>query len=251
MPWDTWFPLLVLLSSLVTGIIIFPLDEAQYRLRTGLNMAGALVKLLLIGIMLVGVAYGHHYESRLPVLPGLDLTLRADSLAMLFTTLSAGLWLLTTLYAIGYLEGSPQRSRFFGFFSLCVTATMGIALANNLFTFFLFYEMLTLATYPLVVHRGTAASLRAGRTYLIYTLGGGAVLLVGVVWLYLLAGPLEFTEGGALAHLVDRRSRGEGSVGATARLVARGHGRSRASERPPARRGGGQGGRLRYRTGGL
>jgi multicomponent Na+:H+ antiporter subunit D len=199
--WDAWYPPLVLFSSLFSGIVIFFLGEQQYRTRTLLNLAGAFLKLLLIGIMLWGVAQGRHYEARLSLLPGLDLVLRADALGMFFTTLSAGLWLLTTLYAIGYLEGSPQRSRFFGFFSLCVTATMGIALANNLFTFFIFYEMLTLATYPLVVHRGTEGSLRAGRTYLIYTLGGGAVLLIGVVWLYVLAGPLEFTEGGALRQL--------------------------------------------------
>jgi multicomponent Na+:H+ antiporter subunit D len=93
------------------------------------------------------------------------LTLVGDPLALLFVTLSAVLWLLTTVYAIGYLEGSPNRSRFFAFFSLCVTATAGIALAGDLFTFIVFYEALTWATYPLVVHRGTRlARAPAGRT---------------------------------------------------------------------------------------
>lgn len=201
MNWDRWVLALVLLSSLLPGLFIFFLSEEHYRARTVMNMVGACIKLLLVGVILWGVAEGHNYEARLPLVPGLDIVLRADALAMLLATLSAGLWFLTTIYAIGYLEGSPQRSRFFGFFSLCVTATMGIALANNLLTFFIFYEMLTLATYPLVVHRGTEAALRAGRIYLIYTLSGGAVLLIGVVWLYVLAGPLEFTEGGALAYL--------------------------------------------------
>lgn len=201
MSWDSAVPLLVLLSSLLTGVFIFFLGEEQHRLRTLLNMVGAIFKLVLVGIMLWKVFHNHNYETRLSMLPGLDLVLRADALAMLFSTLSAGLWLTTTIYAIGYLEGSPQRSRFFGFFSLCVTATMGISLANNLFTFFVFYEMLTLVTYPLVVHRGTPAALRAGRVYLTYTLMGGAVLLIGIVWLYTLAGPMEFTEGGVLGRL--------------------------------------------------
>ena len=87
------------------------------------------------------------------------------ALALLFITLSTVLWLFTTLYAIGYLEGAPHRSRFFGFFSLCVTATMGIAMAGNLFTFFVFYELLTLSTFPLVVHRGTEKAMRAGTIY--------------------------------------------------------------------------------------
>jgi multicomponent Na+:H+ antiporter subunit D len=112
---------------------------------------------------------------------------------------------VTTVYAIAYLEHAPQsRSRFFGFFSLCVTATIGIALAGNLVTFLLFYEMLTLSTYPLVVHRGTAESMRAGRIYLAYTIGGGALFLVAVAWLTVLVGALDFTEGGSLSRFGDR-----------------------------------------------
>lgn len=199
--WNQAMPLLVLLSSFVTGIIIFLLKEEQHLARTVLNLIGAFAKLFLVGVMVWGVFHGHHYEIRIPVLPGLNFALRADALAMLFTALSVVLWLVTTMYAIGYLEGSPHRSRFFGFFSLCVTATMGIAMAKNLFTFFVFYEMLTLVTYPLIVHRGTSKALDAGRVYLIYTFLGGAVLLVGMVWLYMLAGPFMFTEGGALAYI--------------------------------------------------
>lgn len=194
-------PLAVLASSLVTGLVIFFLAEERHRLRSVLNLTGAVVKLVFVGVMLVGVYLDYRYEARYALLPGIDFALRADALAMLFVTLSALLWLATTLYAIGYLEGSPHRSRFFGFFSLCVTSTMGIALAGNLFTFFLFYELLTLSTYPLVVHRGTQKALVAGGVYLIYTLAGGAVLLVGVVWLYGLLGNVEFTHGGVVAGL--------------------------------------------------
>ena len=194
-------PVLVLASSFVPGLFIFLLPESRTVLRSALNLAGAVVKLALIVVMLAGVAAGQDYEFRYRMLPGLDLVLRADALALLFVTLSASLWLLTTLYAIGYLEDAPNRSRFFGFFSLCVTSTVGIAMAGNLLTFFVFYEMLTLSTYPLVVHRGTPDALRAGSIYLAYTLGGGAVFLVGVVWLYSLAGQVEFAHGGAIAHL--------------------------------------------------
>ena len=190
---------LVLSSSLVTGLAIFSLPEERHRLRSALNLAGALVKLVLIAIMLWGVFNEQQYETRYQILPGIDFVLRADALAMLFVALSAVLWLFTALYAIGYLEGSPHRSRFFGFFSLCVTSTMGIAFAGNLFTFFLFYELLTLSTYPLVVHRGTDKALRAGNIYLGYTLAGGAVLLVGIVWLYSLFGNVEFAHGGVLS----------------------------------------------------
>lgn len=201
MNWDPWIPPLAVLTSLVPGIVIFFLAEARVWTRTTLNLAGALLKLLLVGVMVWGVFHGHHYEFRLPVLSDLDLVLRADPLAMMFVVLSAVLWLVTTIYAIAYLEGSPNRSRFFGFFSLCVSATIGVALAGNLFTFFVFYECLTVATYPLVVHRGTPASLRAGRVYLGYTLAGGSVLLAAIVWLHVLSGAVEFDRPERLAVL--------------------------------------------------
>ncbi len=195
---DWLIPLLVIASSLVPGLVIFALAEHMKQLRTSLNLIGALVNLALVGWMLWGVYHGHHYEVRLPLLPDLQLVLLADTLSLFFLVLSAGLWLVTTVYAIGYLEGSPHRSRFFGFFSLCVTATSGIALSGNLATFLLFYELLTLATYPLIMHRGTEISRQAGQSYLTYTILGGALLLVGTVWLYTLTGTLEFTPRGFL-----------------------------------------------------
>jgi multicomponent Na+:H+ antiporter subunit D len=202
---DSWLPLWVVLSSLLTGLLIFFVGEEQHRLRSVLNLAGAVAKLILVGMMLWGVFHRHRYETRWPLLPRLDFVLRADALGMLFVSLSSVLWLFTTIYAIGYLERSPHRSRFFGFFSLCVTSTMGIALAGDLITFLLFYELLTLATYPLVVHRGTPEALHAGEVYLKYTLAGGALLLVGVIWLYSVAGSVEFAERGVLAGVPEAR----------------------------------------------
>ena len=128
----------VLASSLLPGLVIFMLPDAWVGVRSFLNLLGATAKLGLVVVLLVGVAGGEAYSVRYEVLPGLELALKADTLGMLFITLSAILWLFTTLYAIGYLEDAPHRSRFFGFFSLCVTATMGIAMAANLFTFFIF-----------------------------------------------------------------------------------------------------------------
>jgi len=192
-------PLLMLLTSFVPGMIIFRLREDQVRLRTALNLAGAIAKVGFVVALIPPVVGGLRLESRIPLLPGIDLLLATDPLSMLFVALSSILWLVTTVYAIGYLENSPHRSRFFGFFSLCVTATVGIALAGNLVTFLVFYEMLTLVTYPLVAHAGTGKALRGARIYLAYTLSGGVVLLCGVAWLTALVGPVEFTPGGAEA----------------------------------------------------
>lgn len=212
MNWNDYIPLLTLLTSLLPAVVIFFLNEQSVRLRTAINMTGATLKLALIALMLWGVFHERTYEFQYPILPGVDLSLRADALAMFFVTLSGLLWFLTTIYAIAYLEGAPHRSRFFGFFSLCVSATIGIALAGNLFTFIIFYELLTLTTYPLVVHRQTEKSLRAGRTYLVYTMGGGSLLLAGAVWLYALVPNVDFDAGASLAGL-------EGGQDATLRIV--------------------------------
>jgi multicomponent Na+:H+ antiporter subunit D len=194
-------PLLVLSTSLVTAVVIFLLDEGQQRLRTAVNLIGAISKLVLVAIMLDGVARGVVYETRLTLLPELELLFRVDALALLFLTLSAFLWLLTTIYAISYLGDGPHLSRFFGFFSLCVAATAGIAISGTLISFFILYELLTLSTWPLVVHHGNAESMAAGRRYLAYTLGGSAAFLLGIVWLESLTGPIEFIVPGRVSDL--------------------------------------------------
>ncbi|MEJ7929910.1 proton-conducting transporter membrane subunit [Ramlibacter sp. AN1015] len=193
-------PVLTLSMSLITSLVIFALPEQARRTRIIVNLLGALAKLVLVGLMLAGVASGASYEARLALLPGLDLLLRVDALSLLFVTLSAFLWLLTTIYAIAYLGHGANLSRFFGFFSLCVAATTGIALAGTLVSFFIFYELLTLSTWPLVVHKGDAASLAAGRRYLAYTMVGSAVLLAGIVGLEGQVGPVEFIRHGTLVQ---------------------------------------------------
>jgi len=191
----------ILAIAWLTGVLTFFVPEHRTTLRNALNLGAALGKLALVGLLLLAVQQGQAFELSYPLLPGIELLLHADAWTLLFLTLSTLLWLLTTVYAVGYLADSPHRSRFFGFFGLCVGATAGIALAGNLLTFLVFYELLTLATYPLVVHRGSAESLRAGRKYLAYTLGGGAVLLAGVVWLRTIAGPLDFAAAGVLSRM--------------------------------------------------
>jgi len=201
-PWTTQIlPPAVVLVSTLAAIVIFVAGEARQRLRIWVNLTAALLKLLLVVWIGLEVLAGTTFMFRFELLPGLELILHADALSILFASLSAVLWLVTTVYAIAYLEHSPNRARFFGFFSLCVSATMGIAMAGNLLTLFLFYELLTLTTWPLVVHNGTPEALAAGRSYLRYTLTGGVVLLTALVWLYGLAGNAVFTPGGFLAPL--------------------------------------------------
>jgi multicomponent Na+:H+ antiporter subunit D len=198
---QAWLPLATLATSLLVVPVIFSLPEGAWRVRTALNLGAALLKVLLVAMMVWGLYQGQSYQFSFTIVRGVNFLFQVDALGLMFAGLSSLLWLATTVYAIGYLEDSPNRKRFFGFFSLCVASTVGIALAGNLFTFLLFYELLTLSTYPLVVHRGHAKALDAGTTYLRYTLTGGLVLLFGVVALHVMVGDVTFGEREMLADL--------------------------------------------------
>jgi multicomponent Na+:H+ antiporter subunit D len=185
-------PLVLMLCSLAPAAIIFLLGRERRVLRNTVNLLGAAAKLVVVAVMLWGVWQGNEYDLMFEIGPGLVFSLRIDALALLFVTLSAVLWFVTTVYAISYLRNDGEQRRFFGFFCLCVSATVGISLAGNPLTFFFFYEVLTLSTFPLVIHLGNAESIASAKTYLRYTLCGSAAFLVGILWLESVAGPATF-----------------------------------------------------------
>lgn len=136
------------------------------------------------------------------VMPGLSIAFTVEPLGMLFAALASGLWLINSLYSVGYMRGNKEKNqtRFFACFALALSATMGIAFAGNLFTLFLFYELLTLSTYPLVAHKGDAATVRSARVYLGVLISTSiALFLPAIIWTYSVAGTGDFTEGGILA----------------------------------------------------
>lgn len=143
----------------------------------------------------------------LEVMPGVELGLHLEPLGMVFALVASGLWLVTTLYAIGYMRGHHEtnQTRFYTFFAMAIFATMGAAMARNLYTLFLFYELLTFSTYPLVTHHGTEKAKRGGRVYLGILLSTSVLLfLLAVVMTAHMAGTVEFTPGGILAGTASR-----------------------------------------------
>jgi multicomponent Na+:H+ antiporter subunit D len=136
------------------------------------------------------------------VMPGLSIAFRVEPLGMLFAALASGLWIVNSVYSIGYMRGNKEKNqtRFYICFALALSATMGVAFAGNLFTLFLFYELLTLSTYPLVAHKGDPATVRSARVYLgvLLTTSIG-LFLPAIIWTYTVAGTGDFTLGGILA----------------------------------------------------
>ncbi|MDP2182218.1 MAG: monovalent cation/H+ antiporter subunit D family protein [Actinomycetota bacterium] len=195
--WDIR-PLLAPALSLACGLLMF-FGGSRPFWRAFWSLSTAAVKLVLIFSMLPGVLAGTVYRySLVEFTPGIGLAFRVDALAMFFTLVSSTLWLITTLYAIGYMKNEHEQARFFGFFALCVSTTVGIAFAENLLTLFLFYEMLTICTYPLVVHEETPEAMAAGRKYLAYTLIGGVFVLLATAVTYQWAGTLTLSGRGIL-----------------------------------------------------
>lgn len=135
-------------------------------------------------------------------LPGLSLALTTEPLGMLFALIASFLWPITTVYSIGYMRTHRElhQTRFYAAFAISIAAVMGIAFAANMLTLFVFYEILTLSTYPLVTHAGSDKSRQAGRVYLGLLMGTSvAFLLLAMVWTWHLTGTLTFTEGGIFA----------------------------------------------------
>jgi len=192
-------PILAPTISLVCAGMVFLVGRNKHWRRFWM-LSAAVLKLVVVMSMLPGSLRGIVYVfDMIDFTPGIGIGFRADALGMFFAVVSSTLWLFTTIYAIGYMKGEGQRVRFFGFFALCVSTTVGLAFAENLLTFFIFYEMLTICTYPLVIHDETPEAFRAGRKYLTYTLIGGACILVGAVMVFDATGTLSLSQPGILS----------------------------------------------------
>ncbi|MGH8667678.1 MAG: proton-conducting transporter membrane subunit [Burkholderiales bacterium] len=139
------------------------------------------------------------------ILPGLTFALELEPLGLLFALLASGLWFVSGVYSIGYMRGNGEahQTRFYVCFALAIGAAIGVALAGNLLTLYLFYEALTLITYPLVTHHGDEPARRGGRTYLaLLLLSSMLFLLPAMAITWWISGTLDFTSGGILAGKV-------------------------------------------------
>jgi multicomponent Na+:H+ antiporter subunit D len=182
---------------------LVPLARRNPDLREAVSLLGGIATFACVLALHGHVAAGGRPEVHLvETLPGLALALKVEPLGMLFALIASGLWPVTTLYAIGYMRGHHEKhqTRFYAFFALAISSALGIAFAENLLTLFVFYEILTIGTFPLVTHAGTETAKRAGRVYLGLLIGTSVCfLLLAVIWTWAAAGTLSFAPGGILA----------------------------------------------------
>lgn len=176
-------------------------------LRESISLACAITVFILALTILNGVLDGaapsHQFAEPFP---GLPMLLEVEILGALFGVVASGLWILTTIYAIGYMRGNNEQdqTRFYMFFAVSIGSTLGLAYSGNMLTLFIFYEALTLGTYPLVTHKRDEKAKQGGRVYLGILVGTSiGFLMLGMIWTWQLTGSLDFTPGGIMAGKVD------------------------------------------------
>ena len=175
--------------------------------RETVTIATALTVFGIVLVLLDRVLDGARPELTLiDVMPGISLAFSVEPLGMLFAVIASGLWIVNSIYSIGYMRGNdePRQTPFYMCFAVAIASTLGIAFAANLFTLFIFYEILTLSTYPLVTHKGNEEARNGGRTYLLILLGTSMVLLLpAIMWTWVTTGSMSFEAGGILGASPD------------------------------------------------
>jgi multicomponent Na+:H+ antiporter subunit D len=187
----------------LAGALLIVLTGSKPNLRETVTLVTACSLFALVASIFPAVMAGARPSvTVVAMFPGISLTLTAEPLGMIFAGIASFLWIITSVYSIGYMRGHHEKNqtRFYAFFAIALTCTMGVAFSGNVLTLFTFYEAITVSTFPLVTHSGTDEARRAGRTYLGVLLGSSiGLLLLGVAATWMITGTLDFTEGGILA----------------------------------------------------
>ncbi|UUX50029.1 monovalent cation/H+ antiporter subunit D family protein [Nisaea acidiphila] len=191
----------------LVGMMLIALTGKSPNLREAVTLVTAVALFAIVLSLLSDVLDGARPSIDLiEVMPGLSLSFEVEPLGMLFACIASGLWIVNSLYSIGYMRGNGEKkqTRFYMCFTVAISSAMGIAFAGNMFTLFVFYEVLTLSTYPLVAHKETEEAKRGARIYLGILIGTSIGLqLAAIIWTWIAAGTLDFTAGGILSGKVD------------------------------------------------
>lgn len=192
---------LTLVIPFVAAFLI-PLFYAAPNLRELVTLTASIALFLVVVSLVPAVMDGGRPEAlRFTMVEGVSFGLKLEPLGMLFMLVAATLWIVNSIYSIGYMRGNDEKrqTQFYVCFAIAIASTMALALSANLFTLFIFYEVLTLSTYPLVAHKGNDEARNGGRVYLLILLGTSMLLfLPAIIITYAITGTTEFTPGGIL-----------------------------------------------------
>lgn len=199
----------VLISMAAAGLILVTGEKISANSREAITMTAAVLKAVCVYSMIPAALVGNTFDVTLfEIVDGVGLSFRVDSLGMVFACVASGLWILTSVYSIGYMRGHGEKNQtgYFSAFAMCLSGAIGICFSANLLTFFIFYEILTVATYPLVVHYRDEKGKQSGRKYLLYTLASGQLFFAAIVYVYVKCGTLDFAAGGFITGMTAKEA---------------------------------------------
>ncbi len=193
-------PFLAILCPTIASLLIL-VSGRRPNLRESWTIIGSALLFLTVISMTPFVLKEGPIECTLfNLFPGIDFAFKVDAFGLVFATTSSSLWILVSLYSIGYMRSLEEhaQTRYYFCFAIALLGAIGIALSANLVTMFIFYEILTISTYPLVAHDETPEAIYAGHKYLAYLLTGGVFFLFGILMTYYLVGTTDFSNHGIL-----------------------------------------------------
>ena len=198
-------PLLAVLASLLVVPLILRTGDRP-NLRESWSVIAGIIKFSIVISMVPAILSGHTIEYTLvSFYQGLDIKFRVDAFGLVFATVSSFLWIITTFYSIGYMRSNKEhaQTRYYACFAISLSSAVGVAFSANLLTLFVFYEILSLATVPLVGHKETPEAQEGARKYFLYLLSmSKTFLLAAIVIVYMVAGTTDFTSHGLLSNQV-------------------------------------------------
>ncbi|NVB42416.1 monovalent cation/H+ antiporter subunit D family protein [Pseudenhygromyxa sp. WMMC2535] len=202
--WELQLSPMVAIAVPLIGAFLIAMADRWPNLREATTLVTAIALLWVVGNLtnFLGSAPSEP-EALAEVVPGMPLAFNLEPLGMIYALIASSLWILNSIYSIGYMRGNNEKhqTRFYVCFALSIASVMGIAFAANMFTLFVFYEALSLATFPLVTHKGTPEALRSGRVYLGILMGTSVCLMLpAMIATYVYTGTLDFTQGGVFAQ---------------------------------------------------
>lgn len=195
-------PLLAVLASLLAVPLILKTGDRP-NLRESISVIAGLIKFSIVMSMVPAIFAGHTIEYTLVTFyQGIDIKFRVDALGLLFATVSSFLWIVTTFYSIGYMRSNKEhaQTRYYACFAISLASAVGVAFSANLITLFLFYEILSLATVPLVGHKETPEAIEGAKKYFMYLMTMSKTFLMsGIIIVFVVAGTTDFQPHGLLA----------------------------------------------------
>lgn len=202
-------------GMLLTLVILLPLvampgialSGKHPNLRESFTVGTSLITLMLVVLLYFRFMSGESIEHTwFTLFPGLEVKFKVEALGVIFAIVASFLWVVTSVYGIGYMRGNGEahQTRFFMLFPVAISAALSIAFAGNLLTLFVFYEVMTLSTFPLVTHKGSESAMKAGRVYLgVLICSSICLLLPAIIWVWVVAGTTDFTVGGILVDKLE------------------------------------------------